>query len=182
MRINLMTTALALTLVGPGLALAQQSGTTETTPPPAAASPGMGTAPTTGGMGAAAGPSDMGTTMGQTGTPTTAPSPSWYADVQSDEIIGQTVYGSNGEEIGEVDNVVINQQGKQAAAVIGVGGFLGIGERDVTIPLDNLQRGQDNRLTTSMTKDAIGALSEYQEGGDWMALGAGRTVGQGMGE
>ena len=46
--------------------------------------------------------------------------------MRGNEIVGQNVYGANGEEIGEVDNVVIRSGGSGSPAVIvGVGGFLG---------------------------------------------------------
>ena len=66
--------------------------------------------------------------------------------------------------------------------MIGVGGFLGMGEHDVAIPLNRLQRGQDNRLTTTMIKEELGKLPEHQEGGAWAPLGTGRTVGRGTGQ
>jgi sporulation protein YlmC with PRC-barrel domain len=94
---------------------------------------------------------------------------------------GTDVVGNDNEKIGDVSDILFDKSGKIEAYVVGVGGFLGIGEREVTIPLDQVQRGQDNRLTTSMTKEAIGNLPEYQEGGDWMAVGSGRTVGESVG-
>lgn len=172
--LTLPALALALALAAP--ALAQQPGTAPAAPPADAGVP----APTVGGEAAGAGAAATGETAVLPGT--SAPAASWYSRMQSDQIVGQTVYGSDGKAIGEVENVVVNQQGKQAGAVIGVGGFLGLGERDVTIPLDQLQRGDDNRLKTAMTKEAIANLPEYQEGGDWMALGSGRTVNEGVGQ
>jgi hypothetical protein len=195
MRAKLTTTALALTLIVPGLALAQQS--TTTTPPPAVTAPGAagvtgdpatGAAGTMGATGtrtqdATTAAGDTGTATGTSpattpgmGTGTTAPTTTAEGmpdnpiyGMKGEQIVGQTLYGSNGEEIGEIDNVVLNEQTKQAAAVVGVGGFLGIGERDVAIPLDQLQVGADNKLTTSMTKEALSAMQPYEEGG-WSKL------------
>ncbi|MCP4384041.1 MAG: PRC-barrel domain containing protein [Hyphomicrobiales bacterium] len=51
-------------------------------------------------------------------------------------LIGETVYngiGDEAESIGDVNDIVINSDGKVEALVIGVGGFLGIGEKDVAI-------------------------------------------------
>jgi hypothetical protein len=87
----------------------------------------------------------------------------WYSSLRGEEIIGQTLYGANGEEIGEVNNLVAKQGGTSPDLLVGVGGFLGIGERDVAIPLDQVQMGTDNRLTTSMTKDQISGMQPYQE-------------------
>ena len=81
-----------------------------------------------------------------------------------DEIIGQTLYGTDGQEIGEIENVVARQGGSNPEALVGAGGFLGIGERSVAIPLDQIQM-QGDRLTTGMTKAAIGGMQPYDESG-----------------
>lgn len=117
-------------------------------------------------------------------TPTTemapagAASTAWYAGKRGDEIVGQDLYTADGTEIGEIDNVVISKDGKQAAAVLGVGGFLGLGERDVAIPLDQISMGADDRLTTTMSKERIGALQPYAEGGEWGMFDRTRPLGQ----
>jgi sporulation protein YlmC with PRC-barrel domain len=100
----------------------------------------------------------------QPATAAAATEPMWYSDMRGEEIIGQTLYGSNGEEIGEIDNVVMSQGGSTPEVLVGVGGFLGIGERDVAIPLNEIQM-QGDRLTTAMTKDEIGGMEPYDESG-----------------
>ncbi|HEX6011163.1 MAG TPA: PRC-barrel domain-containing protein [Geminicoccaceae bacterium] len=87
-----------------------------------------------------------------------------FAGMRGEELIDKTVYGANGEEIGDVENVVVSRRDRAAALVVGVGGFLGIGERQVAIPLESLQMGSDGRLTTTLTKDEIGAIPIYDEG------------------
>jgi sporulation protein YlmC with PRC-barrel domain len=69
-----------------------------------------------------------------------------YTPVDTDnlasELIDQTVYssaGENAEEIGNVSDMVFNAQGQITAVVIGVGGFLGIGEKNVAVPFDMLE-------------------------------------------
>jgi sporulation protein YlmC with PRC-barrel domain len=77
---------------------------------------------------------------------------------------GTDVIGSNNEKIGDVNDLLIDQNGRIVAYIVGVGGFLGIGERQVAIPLESLQMGSDGRLTTTLTKDEIGAIPIYDEG------------------
>ena len=48
------------------------------------------------------------------------------------------VIGATGESIGKVDDVLMDGEGRVLAIIVGVGGFLGIGERDVAIPVDAL--------------------------------------------
>ena len=60
-------------------------------------------------------------------------------DWTAEALIGRTVENSNGDNLGEINNVIINEQGNVVAAVIGVGGFLGIGEKNVAVPFDALE-------------------------------------------
>jgi putative membrane protein len=52
---------------------------------------------------------------------------------------GLNVYNNNNEKIGDIREVVVDRDGKVEAVVIGVGGFLGLGERDVAVPYSALQ-------------------------------------------
>jgi sporulation protein YlmC with PRC-barrel domain len=57
---------------------------------------------------------------------------------RSTNLRGTRVYGANNENIGEINDVLINRSGQVAAVIIGVGGFLGIGEKDVAVPMSML--------------------------------------------
>ncbi|MEP7032246.1 MAG: PRC-barrel domain-containing protein, partial [Pseudolabrys sp.] len=70
-------------------------------------------------------------------------------DWRGSKLIGATVYGSDNSSIGEVNDVLISNDGQVRAAVIGVGGFLGVGEKNVAVPLDALQ------ITRKSNSDAI---------------------------
>jgi hypothetical protein len=62
-------------------------------------------------------------------------------------LIGETVYSSaadNAETIGEVNDLVIGTDGDVDAALIGVGGFLGVGEKNVAVSFDDLKMSVDN--------------------------------------
>jgi sporulation protein YlmC with PRC-barrel domain len=72
------------------------------------------------------------------------------------------IYGSAGEEIGEVEDVLVDASGQPVAVTADVGGFLGIGEREVVIGLDQLTQAGD-RLTVGMTKEQIEALPEFAD-------------------
>ena len=95
-----------------------------------------------------------------------------YTPVDTDnlasELIDQTVYSSAGpdaEEIGNVSDVVFNAQGQMTAVVIGVGGFLGIGEKNVAVPFDMLEFviAQDNseRWVLPTTTEALQGAPEF---------------------
>ena len=53
-------------------------------------------------------------------------------------VLGTTVVGASNETIGDVSDIVIGADGRAVALVIGVGGFLGLGEKTVAVPLDRL--------------------------------------------
>jgi len=60
-------------------------------------------------------------------------------DWTAEALIGRTVENAQGENLGEINNVIINEKGDVVAAIIGVGGFLGIGEKNVGVPFDALE-------------------------------------------
>ncbi|SNR50536.1 PRC-barrel domain-containing protein [Puniceibacterium sediminis] len=79
-----------------------------------------------------------------------------------DDIVGTNVIGMDKESIGEVDYVV--QQTDGLAFVIGIGGFLGLGEYTVAIPADQFSVNADGDLVLStMTKAELEALPEFNE-------------------
>lgn len=54
-------------------------------------------------------------------------------------LIGTTVVSANNESIGDVNDVLMDRGGQSVAVVVGVGGFLGIGEKDVAVPFGSLE-------------------------------------------
>lgn len=95
-----------------------------------------------------------------------------YTAVDSDnlasELIDQPVYSSAGddaEEIGNITDVVFNQEGQMTAVVIGVGGFLGLGEKSVAVPFEELQFviAADNteRWVVETTAEALEGAPEF---------------------
>jgi sporulation protein YlmC with PRC-barrel domain len=59
--------------------------------------------------------------------------------VMASDLIGTRVVGSNNESIGDINDVIMDRNGQIMAAVVGVGGFLGIGEKDVAVPFNALE-------------------------------------------
>jgi sporulation protein YlmC with PRC-barrel domain len=64
------------------------------------------------------------------------------------KLIGTRVNNEAGERIGEVNEIVLSKDGKVAAVVIGVGGFLGMGEHEVAVKLESLRLTQDANNNT----------------------------------
>src|SRR5215203_3072491 len=70
---------------------------------------------------------------------------------RSSKLVGLVVYGPNNERIGEINEVLVDRNGKVDAVVIGVGGFLGIGEKDVALPFSQIKfvdQARDTRAGT----------------------------------
>jgi hypothetical protein len=77
-------------------------------------------------------------------------------DWTAEALIGRTVENGKGDDLGEINNVVINENGNVVAVVIGVGGFLGIGEKDVGVPFNALEfrtEAQMDRPDAASTAD-----------------------------
>lgn len=60
-------------------------------------------------------------------------------DMTAEMLQGATVYDANKEEVGEIEKLVIGDNGQIDRVVIDVGGFLGVGERPVAFQMDELQ-------------------------------------------
>ena len=71
----------------------------------------------------------------------------------------QNVYDPQDSKIGEVMDVLVDREGKATALIIGVGGFLGAGEKDVAVPFNSVQFTNKNNnkwyLVMNTTKDAL---------------------------
>jgi len=60
------------------------------------------------------------------------------ADI-ANKMIGRNVYNSAGDKVGEVESALIDQDGKVRYVIVGVGGFLGLGEHLVAVPYEKLK-------------------------------------------
>jgi uncharacterized membrane protein YkoI len=67
------------------------------------------------------------------------------------KLVGLNVYGPENEKVGDINEIIVDQAGKLSAVVIGVGGFLGIGEKDVAVPFAQLKFMNEPRRTTTTT-------------------------------
>jgi sporulation protein YlmC with PRC-barrel domain len=70
----------------------------------------------------------------------------------------QNVYDPKDQKIGEIMDVLVNPNGQIDAAIVGVGGFLGAGEKDVAVSFNAIKASKKNDktyLTLDTTKDAL---------------------------
>jgi sporulation protein YlmC with PRC-barrel domain len=83
----------------------------------------------------------------------------WSAKKQ---IMGKTVYNEDKESIGTVDDLIITPAKSVSYAIIGVGGFLGMGKHDVAIPVNHFKVDKDRITLPGATKDALKAMPEFE--------------------
>jgi sporulation protein YlmC with PRC-barrel domain len=83
------------------------------------------------------------------------PANEWLARV----FIGQAVHNAAGETVGDIKDLVFNHKGQISTAVIGVGGFLSMGEKNVGIPFDaltfNVGKNGERVIVVALSKDAL---------------------------
>ncbi|MCS3738923.1 PRC-barrel domain-containing protein [Rhizobium sp. BK661] len=87
--------------------------------------------------------------------------------ISANTYIGQSVYNGQNESIGNVNDLIMKKDGGLVAAIVGVGGFLGVGEKNVAVPMDKItvaQNTQDGsvKLTTSETAETLKAAPEFK--------------------
>jgi sporulation protein YlmC with PRC-barrel domain len=78
----------------------------------------------------------------------------------------QNIYDPGDNKIGEIMDVLVDREGKATALIIGVGGFLGMGEKDVAVPFDAVHATtKDNNkwyLVMNSTKDALKSAKGFK--------------------
>lgn len=84
-------------------------------------------------------------------------------EVLVSNLIGMDVKNAEGDNIGEIDEILMGKDGKVSHAILSVGGFLGVGERHVQVPFSEIQIQPDGRqVTYNTTKDALKQQPEYK--------------------
>ena len=98
------------------------------------------------------------------------------ASLTPQEMMGKNVITENGSTVGEVEDVLMRNRNRASHVVVGAGGFLGMGERNVALDVDRLRwSGERNALVAmNMTRDQIAALPEYQYDGSMISLNRSR--------
>ena len=103
------------------------------------------------------------------------------ADFFASDVIGSRVYASEREierdggvfnmddgwdDIGEINDLIVSAEGEVPAALIGVGGFLGIGEKDVAISMDQIavytDEGGERFFVTTATADILENAPQFE--------------------
>mgnify|MGYP001224231817 FL=1 len=85
---------------------------------------------------------------------------------RSSKLIGMAVYNRANEKVGDINDLILAPDGKISNAVIGVGGFLGMGEKLVAVSFSDLQLNRDAdgtmRVTIASSKESLDSAPEFK--------------------
>jgi len=81
---------------------------------------------------------------------------------RASKVIGTSVVNDANDTVGKIDDIIVGQDGKAPFVVLSVGGFLGVGDRLVVLPYDQLRTTGGKVVLPGATKDALKALPEFK--------------------
>jgi sporulation protein YlmC with PRC-barrel domain len=85
------------------------------------------------------------------------------SEVRSDKLVGHAVVNAQNERVGNIDSVILGAQGHVDKVVIGVGGFLGMGERDIAVNWRDLQvLDNGSKIVVNASRDQLKAMPEFK--------------------
>lgn len=76
----------------------------------------------------------------------------------------EDVYDNQENKIGDVNDILLDTDGRVSAVIVGVGGFLGLGQKDVAVPFNALkvaEKNGDRYLVMNTTKEALQSAPGY---------------------
>ena len=83
----------------------------------------------------------------------------WSAKKQ---ILGKDVYNEAGEKVGDINDLIVAPSRAFAYAIVGVGGFLGMGEHNVAVPVSKLKQQMGKIVLSGATKEALKAAPKFE--------------------
>jgi sporulation protein YlmC with PRC-barrel domain len=95
------------------------------------------------------------------------------------DIYKANVYDNSENKIGDVTDLVINNDRNITTAVIGVGGFLGVGQKDIAVPFKDLKISSRNGkewLALNRTKEELRSMPRYEPMGRSVATSASSSI------
>lgn len=167
-----LATAL-LTAVAAGPVLAQNATNPSTTAP--------GSKPPMAAPAAPAAPGSTAASPAMTGGAVTYVSQQTPNQLLGSKLIGASVVGSEDASIGEINDLLIARNGTVEGVVIGVGGFLGLGEKNVAVPMTALQVTPDGnaantpKIMVQASKAQLQDAPEFKHADDTDTMSTGST-------
>jgi sporulation protein YlmC with PRC-barrel domain len=90
----------------------------------------------------------------------TSTAPKAHGDMwRSSKLIGLNVYNDQNEKLGDISEILLDKSGKVDGVVIGVGGFLGMGQHDIMVEMGKLKFVDEPARTSSTTTTTTGSAA-----------------------
>jgi sporulation protein YlmC with PRC-barrel domain len=83
------------------------------------------------------------------------------SEMRASKIIGSSVYDTNNQKLGTVQDLIVAKGGQVEEVVVDVGSFLGLGGKDVAVKMSDVKT-DNNRLTLDRTKEQLAQAPAYQ--------------------
>ena len=83
----------------------------------------------------------------------------WSAKKQ---ILGEGVYNDAGDKVGEINDLIVTPNKALSYAIVGVGGFLGVGEHEIAVPVGKLKQEKGKIVLPGATKEALKAAPKFE--------------------
>ena len=83
----------------------------------------------------------------------------WSAKKQ---ILGKDVYNEAGDKIGEIEDLIVTPSRALSYAIVGVGGFIGVGERNVAVPVGKFKQQMGKIVLPGATKEKLMAAPKFE--------------------
>ena len=83
----------------------------------------------------------------------------WSAKKQ---VLGKDVYNDTGQKVGKIDDLIIAPDKSVSYAIVGVGGFVGIAEHNVAVPVGQLKQQGGKIVLPGATKDLLKAAPKFE--------------------
>ncbi len=81
---------------------------------------------------------------------------------RASKVIGSTVVNEAGDSVGKVDEIIVGPDGKAPFVVLSVGGFLGVGDKLVVLPYEQMKTDGKKIVLPGATKDSLKSLPEFK--------------------
>jgi sporulation protein YlmC with PRC-barrel domain len=78
------------------------------------------------------------------------------------QILGKTVYNEENQKVGKIDDIIIAPDKTVSYAIVGAGGFVGVGKHDVAISIDHFSEQNGRLILAGATKDMIKAMPKFE--------------------
>ena len=106
--------------------------------------------------------------------PATASDTTFNGNWRTSKLVGLSVYNEANESLGSINDLLTDKEGNIKAVVIGVGGFLGVGERLIAVPYDKIKFSNEPVKMNTASSGSTGAGGSTSSG---MTTGAATSGG-----